>query len=308
MKFPVPTTLEQIAQLLQCAYVGAPHLSILGLNEIHRVEPGDLVFVDHPKYYDKALQSAATFILIDKEVPCPEGKGLLISEDPCRDFNRLARHFCPWQQVEGLRGEHTVHPSSQVHASVIMGHEVHIGKNCIVHPGVVLYDRVSIGDDCIIHANTVIGSDAFYYKNRPGGREKMHSSGSVIIEDGVEIGASCTIDKGMSADTRIGQGTKIDNHVHIGHDTIVGPQCLMAAQVALAGCVVLGKNVVLWGQVGVASGIHIGDDAVVLAQSGVSKNLEGGKTYFGSPADDARTKFKEMALLRNLDDRLQRPL
>lgn len=306
MKLAQPSTLQAIAQLLDCTFVGNPDFLIHGLNEIHRVESGDLDFVDHPKYYDKALSSAATTILINKEVECPAGKALLISDDPCRDYNKLTQHFCPWEQVDGLRGKHKIGHGSRVHPSVIIGNNVTIGHDCIIHPGVVLYDHVFIGDRCIIHANAVIGSDAFYYKARPEGREKMHSCGSVVIEDDVEIGAACTIDKGVSADTRIGKGTKLDNHVHIGHDTLVGSHCIMAAHVGIAGCARIGNRVILWGQVGVVSDVTIGDGAVILGQSGVSKDVPPGKTYFGSPADDSRTKFKEMAVIRNLEERLAR--
>jgi UDP-3-O-[3-hydroxymyristoyl] glucosamine N-acyltransferase len=304
MKFNLPVTLQSLAEMLRCEFVGEADFLIRGLNEIHRVEPGDLVFVDHPKYYDKALQSAATTILINKNVECPPGKALIISDDPCRDYNTLTRHFSPWNQVQEQRGLHSIGEGSQIHSSVIMGNHVAIGRDCIVHPGVVMYDHVTIGDRCIIHANTVLGSDAFYYKSRPEWREKMHSCGSLVIEDDVEIGAGCTIDKGVSADTRIGKGTKIDNQVHIGHDTIVGAQCIMAAQVGIAGCVQIGDKAILWGQVGVASGICIGEGAIVQGQSGVTKDVAAGQTMFGTPADDARRKLKEMAVLRNLEDRL----
>jgi UDP-3-O-[3-hydroxymyristoyl] glucosamine N-acyltransferase len=302
MKLAQPITTKEIAELLECRFSGDPHFLIHGINEIHRVIPGDLMFVDHPKYYEKALQSAATTIIVNQDIPCPEGKTLLISNDPCRDFNWLTRYFSPWTQVEGPRGTHSIGAGSRIHSSVILGNDVHIGQNCILHPGIVIYDHTTIGNDCIIHANTVIGSDAFYFKSHASGRDKMNSCGSVVIEDNVEIGACCTIDRGLTADTRIGRGTKLDNQVHIGHDTIVGKNCLMAAQVGIAGCVVLGDGVILWGQVGVGSGIHIGDRAVILGQSGVTKNVAPEQTLFGTPADDARTKFKELAILRNLGD------
>jgi UDP-3-O-[3-hydroxymyristoyl] glucosamine N-acyltransferase len=274
---------------------------VTGINEIHKVVPGDLVFVDHPKYYDKALQSAATTVLINQKVQRPEGKALLFSDDPCRDFNALNRHFSPWKMTSAMRGEHVqIADSTQVHPSACIGNRVTIGERSIIHPGVVIYDDVHIGDDCIIHANTVLGSDAFYYKARPTGREKMHTCGSVEIEDRVEIGASCTIDRGLTGDTRIGAGTKIDNHVHVGHDTVIGKNCLFAAQVGIAGCVVIEDDVILWGQVGVPSDLLIGKGAVVLGQSGLTKDLEPGKTYFGSPAEEARSKFKELAMIRKL--------
>jgi UDP-3-O-[3-hydroxymyristoyl] glucosamine N-acyltransferase len=171
-------------------------------------------------------------------------------------------------------------------------------------PGVVVYDNCVIGDNVRIHANTVIGADAFYYKKRADYFDKMISCGRVVIHDDVEIGACCTIDKGVSADTIIGKGTKFDNHVHIGHDTVVGEMCLFAADVALAGVVTVGNRVTLWGRVAVISDIHIADNVVVLGGSGVSKDLEAGKTYFGAPAEEARNKWREYAAIRQLPDLL----
>jgi len=301
MKLQPPLRLADLAALIGCEFEGDPNYLITGINEIHKVVPGDLVFVDHPKYYEKALKSAATVVLINQRVPCPEGKCLIFSDDPCRDFNALNSRFSPWKMVHSMRGE-SVHiaDDAQVHPTAVIGNRVTIGARSIIHPGVVMYDDVHIGEDCIIHANTVLGSDAFYYKGRPTGREKMHPCGSVEIGDRVEIGASCTIDRGLTSDTRIGEGTKIDNHVHIGHDTIVGKNCLFAAQVGIAGCVVIEDDVILWGQVGVPSDRHLGKGAIVLGQSGVMNDLEPGKTYFGSPADEARAKFRELALIRKL--------
>jgi UDP-3-O-[3-hydroxymyristoyl] glucosamine N-acyltransferase len=303
MKLPRTYTLESIAAIIQAEFEGSPEFPITGINEIHKVVTGDLVFVDHPKYYDKALHSAASAVLINQRVVCPPDKVLLFSDDPCRDFNLLTSHFSPWSMTQGLRGDSVIlGNSSQIHPTVVMGNRVTIGKRTIVHAGVVIYDDVHLGDDCIIHSNTVLGSDAFYYKARTHGRDKMHTCGSVEIGNSVEIGASCTIDRGLTGDTRIGDGTKIDNHVHIGHDTVVGKNCLFAAQVGIAGCVIIEDDVILWGQVGVPSDLRIGKGAVVLGQSGVMNDLEGGKTYFGSPADEARRKFRELALIRKLPE------
>ena len=119
----------------------------------------------------------------------------------------------------------------------------------------------------------------------------------------MDLGALCTIDRGVTGDTTIKRGTKIDNHVHIGHDTVVGQECLIASQVGIAGCVVIEDRVTLWGQVGITSGVTIGEKAVILAQSGVTKSLEGGQTYFGSPAEEARKKYKELASVRILAEK-----
>jgi UDP-3-O-[3-hydroxymyristoyl] glucosamine N-acyltransferase len=301
MKFNTPQTLAQLAAFLKCDYDGPADHIVTGTNEIHRVEKGDLIFVDHPKYYDKALNSAATTILINQKTKCPNGKGLLISEDPCRDFNLLNRYFAPVVIQSNAIGTNVkISKSAVIYPNVFIGHNVTVGENTVIYPGVSIYAGTLIGNNVIIHANTVIGSDAFYYKKRGEVYDKMHTCGNVVIEDHVEIGANCTIDRGLTADTRIGNGTKIDNLVQIGHDTIIGKNCLFAAQVGIAGCTIIEDNVTLWGQVGVISGITIGKGAVVLAQSGVGESLAPGKKYFGSPAGEAREKFREMMAIKNL--------
>lgn len=301
MKFPQPYTLKQIATIIKSSFVGDENFTVLGMNEIHVVEQGDIVFVDHPKYYDKALQSRATIILINKEVECPEGKALLISDDPFRDFNKLTDFFKPFQKSTAL-----IAPSAQIGENTIIqhgafiGNNVKIGKNCTIHSNVSIYDDCVIGDNVTIHAGSVLGADAFYYKKRPEGFDKLKSGGRVVIEDDVDLGALCTIDRGVTGDTTIKRGTKIDNQVHVGHDTIIGEKCLIASQTGIAGCVVIENEVTIWGQVGMTSGITIGAKAIILAQSGISKSLEGGQTYFGYPAEEARKKYKEMSALRRL--------
>ena len=301
MRFPQPYTLEQIATIINAKYVGAKDFPVLGMNEIHVVQAGDIVFVDHPKYYEKALHSKATIVLINKEVECPEGKALLISDDPFRDFNKLTDFFKPFQKATTLIapsariGENTV-----VQPGTFVGNNVVIGNNCRIHSNVSIYDDCVIGDNVTIHAGTVLGADAFYYKKRPEGFDKLKSGGRVVIEDDVDLGALCTIDRGVTGDTTIKKGTKIDNQVHIGHDTVVGEKCLIASQTGIAGCVVIENEVTIWGQVGMTSGITIGEKAVILAQSGISKSLEGGQTYFGYPAGEAREKYKEMSALKQL--------
>jgi UDP-3-O-[3-hydroxymyristoyl] glucosamine N-acyltransferase len=307
MKLPSPLTLKNIAALIKCEFEGNPDHIIAGLNEIHMVETGDIVFVDHPKYYDKALQSKATTILINKKVECPHGKALLISDDPFRDYNKLVRHFQPinYSQKQ-ISDTAKVGINSVIMPGVYLGNNVTIGDNCVLHPNVVIYDNCHLGNNVIIHSNSVIGADAFYYKKRTTYFDKMISCGGVIIEDDVEIGALCTIDKGVSGITRIGAGTKIDNHVQIGHDTQVGKMCLMASQVGVAGVVTIEDGVTLWGQAGIRSDVKIGKGAVLLAQAGLGEDIEAGKTYFGSPAGDARTKMKEVAALKMLPELIKK--
>ncbi|WP_273017110.1 UDP-3-O-(3-hydroxymyristoyl)glucosamine N-acyltransferase [Leeuwenhoekiella blandensis] len=301
MKFPQKHTLEQIATILNVDYVGDADFPVLGMNEIHVVEPGDIVFVDHPKYYDKALASAATVVLINKRVDCPEGKALLISEDPFTDFNKLTQFFKPFQKAtSSIAASATIGEGTHIQPNCFIGNNVRIGKNCLIHANVSIYDNAVIGDGVTIHSGVVLGADAFYYKKRETGFDKLLSGGRVVIKDHVDIGALCTIDKGVSGDTIIGEGSKLDNQVHVGHDTLIGKRVLVASQVGIAGCVIIEDEAVLWGQVGVASGITIKEKAVLLAQSGVSKSLEGGRSYFGTPAEDTRKKYRELAAIRQI--------
>jgi len=301
MKFKTVKTLQEIATLIDAKFVGDQDFIISGINEIHVVEPGDIVFVDHPKYYDKALESAATTILINKEVKCPEGKSLLISDDPFRDFNKITMHYNPFiSSKQSIATSATIGEGTIVQPNVFIGNNVIIGENCLIHPNVSIYDNSVIGDNVVVHANTVLGADAFYYKKRPEGFDQLMSGGRVVIKDNVHIGASCTIDKGVTGDTTIGKGTKIDNQVHVGHDTRIGEKCLIASQTGIAGCVIIEDAVTLWGQVGTNSGITIGKGAVILGQTGVTKSVSGGKTYFGTPISESREKLKELAHLKRL--------
>jgi UDP-3-O-[3-hydroxymyristoyl] glucosamine N-acyltransferase len=307
LKFPTPQTLENIAVIIGSDYVGEPTFPVFGMNEIHVVQPGDIVFVDHPKYYDKALQSQATVILINKKVDCPVGKALLISEDPFRDFNKLTRHFKPFQSANSAISESAeIGEGTLIQPNVFVGNNVKIGSNCLIHSNVCIYDNTVIGNNVTIHAGTVLGSDAFYYKNRPEKFDKLLSGGNVVIEDNVDLGALCTIDKGVTASTTIGEGSKLDNQVQVGHDTVIGKRCLIASQVGIAGCVLIGDFVTIWGQVGITSGITIGEKAVISAQSGVSKSLPGHKAYFGTPADEFRKKYKELASIRLIPDIIEK--
>ena len=301
MKFPRVYTLKEIAQITNTKFVGDENFPVKGINEIHVVEEGDVVFVDHPKYYDKALKSDATIVLINKEVDCPIGKALLISDDPFRDFNKLSTYFKPFQKTNNTIADSAkIGQNTVIQPNVFVGNNVVIGDNCIIHPNVVIYDNCIIGNNVTIHAGSILGADAFYYKNRPTGFDKLISCGRVVIKDHVDIGAACTIDKGVTGDTTIGEGTKIDNQIQIGHDTIIGKKCLIASQTGIAGCCIIEDEVTIWGQVGTNSGITIGKGAVILGQTGVTKSVKGGKSYFGTPITESRQKLKELATLKRL--------
>lgn len=307
MLFPQPIKLQDLALSLGREFAGNPEYLVLGINEIHKVSQGDLTFVDHPKYYQKALNSAATTIIINQIMEAPEGKTLIFSEDPFADYVSLARKFAPFRPASGL-----ISPSASIGEGTVIqpgafiGNEVIIGKNCIIHSNVSIYDRTIIGDDVIIHSNSVIGADAYYFQRKPEGYRKLESCGKVIIGDRVEIGALCSIDKGVSGDTLIGAGTKFDNHVQVGHDTSIGSNCLIGAHSAIAGVTCIEDDVILWAKVVVNKDITVGKGAIVLATSGLDKSIPGGKTYFGSPAIEARKKWKELAALKRVPEILQK--
>lgn len=303
MQYPRPYTLKEIADFIKAEFVGASDFIVSGQNEIHKVENGDLTFVDHPKYYAKALNSKATTILINKKVDCPDGKALIISDDPFRDYVKLVHHFRPYEKCEQMVSiKAQIDENTIIQPGAFIGNNVKIGKNCIIHANVSIYDHTVIGDNVVIHSNSVIGADAYYFQKKDGKYRKFESCGRVIIEDNVEIGALCAIDKGVSADTIIGAGTKMDNHVQIGHDTIIGKNCLIGTHCAIAGVSEIEDDVILWAKVVVNKDLVVGKGAVVLATSGIDKSLPGGKTYFGAPAEEARKKWKELVFIKKLPE------
>ncbi len=306
MKFPAPVALSWIAELIGAELTGNINSYATGINEIHKVEQGDLVFVDHPKYYDKCLQSAASFIIINKKIIVPEGKALLIVEQPFDAYQKIVHHFRPFiPAIKLISDSATIGEGTYLAPNVFVGSDVVIGKNCRIHPNVTIESHCIIGDDVIIQAGSVIGSDAFYYnskKDRDHWYRRMESCGRVVIHNGVEIGAGCTIDRGVTHDTIIGSGTKMDNMIHIGHDTVLGKNCLIAAQVGIAGVVEVGNGVTLWGQVGINKTLSIGDNVIVYAQSGIRGTIPPGKIYFGSPAEEAKEKIKELVWVKRIPE------
>lgn len=301
MKIHPPVSLATIASMIEAEYTGDPAFQITGLNEIHMVETGDITFVDHPKYYTKALNSKATTIIINTPVECPEGKALLLHDDPFAAFNVLVKKFRPFTpSSNAISPTASIGEGTVIQPNTFVGNHVVIGMNCIIHSNVSIYDYAVIGDNVIIHSNSVIGGDAYYFQRKPEGYRKFNTCGRVVIEDDVEIGALCAIDSGVSGDTVIGRGTKFDNHVQVGHDTTIGQNCLIGSHCAIAGVTRIEDDVILWGKVAINKDIVIGKGAVLLATSAVDKSLEGGKVYFGIPADEARKKWKELAALRRL--------
>jgi len=306
MQLESPVPVSWIAEFIQAKLIGNRSRQATGINEIHKVKEGDVSFVDSEKYYEKCLHSQASIIIIDKETEFPEGKTLLVTADPFSAYVKLVKHFRPFEASRKMISDTAVvGEGTVIEPNVFIGPHVRIGSDCIIHPNVTIYDHAVIGDRVIIHAGVVIGADAFYFKKRADREvvyDKLESCGRVVIEDDVEIGAGTTVDRGVSGDTVIGKGTKLDNLVHIGHGAVIGSNCLFAAQVGVGGKAIIEDGVTLWGQVGVSKDLVIGRGATVLAQSGVPSSLKPGKVYFGYPAEEAGLKRREFVWIKRIPE------
>ena len=308
MKLIQPTTVGNIAKLFSAQVIGDPNLEIRHLADVHKVKRGSLIFVDNEKYYEQAIYSSAAAILTDKVLDCPPNKALIIVDNPFFAYNQLAQALFPYRPMNmAISPTAKIGKNTIIEHNVVIGDGVEIGDDCIIRANTTIHTGTIIGNNVVINANAVIGGDAFHFWKDPEdkSRHRWQSIGRVIIHDHVHIGSGCTIDKGVSGDTIIGYGTKIDNQVQIGHGVEIGKHCLIAAQVGISGKSIIQDHVTIYGQVGISKSLVIGEGATLLAQTGVSKSLPGGKTYFGSPATEAHTYFKRIALLRNLPDLLK---
>jgi len=304
MKLAESILVSELANMLGAKLIGDPNVEITHLNEIHKVCKGSLIFVDNEKYYTQAIYSTASAILIDQAVDCPPNKALLVVERPFEAYNNLAKKYLPFTPMSSQ-----ISPTAQIgkgtiiEAGAVVGNHVVIGEDCLIRANAVISDYTVIGDRVKIHSNTVIGNDAFYYHLEEDRSYKpWHSIGRVVIEDDVRIGAACTIDRGVSGDTHIGKGCKLDDQVHLGHGVVLGKHCLIAAQTGIAGKTIIQDFVTIYGQVGISKGLVVGEGAVLLAQTGVSKSIPGGKRYMGAPAVEAYSRFKELAAIRRLPE------
>ena len=307
MNFPNPLPVKEVAQIIDAKLMGDDSLEAIGLNELHVVRPGDVTFVDHPKYYNKVLNSAASIVIINKEVEVPEGKVLLVHDQPFLAFNQLINNFRPFVQSNlNVSPSAVIGKNSVIQAGAFVGNNVVIGDNCIIHANASIYDHTVIGNDVIIHSGSVIGSDGYYFQKRDGKYIKFQSGGRVVLEDRVEIGANCTIDKGVTADTTIGEGTKFDNHCQVGHDTVIGKNCLIGAYAAIAGVTVIEDDVILWARVAINKDIVVGKGAVLMATSAIDKSVEGGKVYMGSPAMEVKKYWRYMISLKQVPELLKK--
>ncbi len=306
MKFPLPIPIRELAERIGAtALIGDDTLVATGINEIHKVMAGDVMFVDVKKYFKTALESAATIIILNEATDCPKGKALLVHPSPFAAYDALVQAERPFAPIQtAISDEADIHPSVIIEPNVVIGKSVRIAAGCYIQANAIIHAHTTIGENVQIGAGAIIGTDAFYFKRHSPDNalryQKWTTGGCVIIEDNVDIGAGCTINLGVSGDTIIGRGSKLDAQCHIGHGVVVGKNCLFAAQVGIGGKTIVGNEVVLYGQVGIAQNLVIGDNVIVLAKSGVSKDLAAGKTYFGYPAQEVKHAYRELAILRQM--------
>jgi len=331
-KAPAGLTVGQIAELTGarvCAGARLEHL-ISNVAPLDRAGPHDLAFIDNAQYLDALISTGAGACLAVERfaAKAPSRINVLCIAEPYPAFVAVARRLYPEALrpttlfgSQGVAPGAVVHPSARIESEVIIdpgavigphagigagtvicataviGPHVQIGRHCSIGAGCSITHAV-IGDDVILHPGVRIGQDGFRYQLGARGHTKAPQLGRVIIQDHVEIGAGTTIDRGASGDTMIGEGTKIDNLVQIGHNVIVGRNCIIVAQCGISGSAVLGDNVILAGQVGIADHLTIGEGAMIGAKSGVGSDVPAGEKWFGYPACPSQEFIRATVALR----------
>jgi len=323
-------TTAQIAQQLDGEVIGDGSLELTGFAPATAARAGDLTFAENETFFQKAEQSAAAAILIDGPFTSAH-KPLIRVANARIAFARVLPLFFPERTfAPGLHPSVLVDQSAQIDPTAhigphcVIGENVkigpgvvlqggnHIGRNSVIgaqsrlFPNVVIYDQTQIGQRVRIHAGAVIGADGFGYVPDSGVHRKVPQVGHVILHDDVEIGANVTIDRGALGPTTIGQGTKIDNLVQIGHNVSLGEHCLVVAQVGVAGSTKIGHNTTLAGQVGIAGHLKIGNHVTIAAQSGVMHDVPDGEKWLGAPAQPDRQAKRQMIALYRLPELMRR--
>ena len=319
--------LSEIARLLQGHLEGEADIEITGLAKIEDAVAGDLTFVSNPKYQKFLKSTKASAVLVGPDQP-GMGLPLIRVDDPYLAFLVALEHFNP-PVKPNFTG---IHPSSNVSATaviaddvvigpfvyigdkvvignatviypgcVILGH-AEIGKECVLYPNVSVREKCVIGDRVIIHNGSVVGSDGFGFAPVGETYRKIPQMGRVVIENDVEIGANCTIDRATLGETLIRSGCKLDNLIQIAHNVTIEKNTVIAAQSGISGSTKIGKNVTIAGQVGTVGHITIGDKSIIAAKSGVSKDVPAGEVWFGYPAQPIMKQKKIEASSRHLPD------
>ncbi|NBN62306.1 UDP-3-O-(3-hydroxymyristoyl)glucosamine N-acyltransferase [Microvirga tunisiensis] len=335
---PMPAlTLAELADVAGAELArGEPGLAISRVSPLEDAEAGALVFFDNTRYLDALATTRATACIVAPKhvAKVPETVALLVSKDPYRSWARVLARLYPeamaplaaYEAAAGISPRATVHPTARLEENVtvepgaVIGAGVEIGSGTLVGPNAVISQNVRVGRDCRIGANVVlqhallgnrvilhpgvaIGQDGFGYAMGLGGHLKVPQVGRVIIQDDVEIGANTTIDRGANRDTVVGEGTKIDNQVQVGHNVNIGRHCVIVSQVGLSGSSTLADYVAIGGQTGVAGHVEIGMGAQIAAVSVVNDAVPAGGRYGGTPAKPVKQWFRELTALKKLAER-----
>jgi UDP-3-O-[3-hydroxymyristoyl] glucosamine N-acyltransferase len=324
-------TAEELAKKLGAELIGDAQLKLCGISPIENARKGDITFLANKKYVKYLDSTNASVVIVPPEIK--EAKAtLLVHPDPYYAFAQTMRLFHPApihqdgyihsSAVIGTNcdidssahvGANTViqdnvkiGSGSIIHACTFIGKDSTIGTESTIYPNVTIRETTEIGDNVTIHSGTTIGTDGFGYAKHDGEYYKIPQVGKVVIENDVEIGANCTIDRATFGETRIGRGTKIDNLVQIGHNVVTGQNCILISQVGVSGSTKLGNGVILAGQVGLIGHVKVGDNVIVTAQSGVANDLEANKTYMGSPAREGMRQKRTEAILKKLPEYIRK--
>ncbi|HSK75620.1 MAG TPA: UDP-3-O-(3-hydroxymyristoyl)glucosamine N-acyltransferase [Thermoanaerobaculia bacterium] len=319
--------LAELAELVGGRIEGDPEREVEAIRTLDAAGPRDLSFLTQPKYRDRAMASGAGALLVGKGIsPAGLGRDLLVVDDSSFALSRLIAVFHPVEAREpGIHPTAVLEPGAEVdpsahigpyavigagsrigagaavHALAVVGRLCSVGERAVLYPHAVLYDGTEIGAGSLVHAGAVLGADGFGYATSRGVHHKVPQVGRVVVGEDVEIGANSTIDRAMLGETRVGDGTKIDNLVQVGHNVEVGRHCILCGQAGIAGSTRLGDYVVLAGQAGVAGHIHLGDGAQVAAKSAALTSVEPKTQVAGIPAIPLRKWRRQAVLLAHLE-------
>lgn len=309
----MPMTLQQLAPRIGAQVVGDGSISVSRCAAIETAQPNELTFLANSKYAQYLQSTRAAAVIVDSKTSCPDGVTRLVADDPYFAFRNAIvelhgyrNHPEPIAMRNGQAhsvhasaqiGEGTrVHPHAVVEAGAIVGRncvlypgvyigpQARVGDECVLFPNVVIYDRCVLGNRVTLHANTAVGQDGFGYATHKGAHHKIPQTGIVVIEDDVEMGAGCAIERGAVGETRVGKGSKFADLISIGHGTTIGKHCLLVSLVGVAGSVEVGDYVALGGQVGVSGHLRIGNFVQAAGQSAIVQDVPDGAKVAGVPA------------------------
>lgn len=306
----MPLTLKELADRIGAEPSGDLSVVIESASTLEDAQPGQIGFLANPKYAKQLESTSASAVIVSPKVNVERQLNLLRAKDPYYAFAQavVALHGYRVHPHEGVHPKAHVEPTAIVgegtviYPGVYVGPRARIGKNCILYPNVVIYDDCVLGDRVTVHANTAIGPDGYGYATHQGVHHKIPQTGNVVIEDDVEIGSNCSIDRAALDSTVIGRGSKLNDNISIGHGTTLGEHCLIVSQVGIAGSVTVGHHVTMAGQVGVAGHLKIGNNVTVAAQSGILSEVADQSVILGSPAMPLMHGRRVYSIFRNLPE------